>query len=412
MNSYFWVKILRMQLIEINDKTGVRLFHEVARIIYRDDPNWVAPLRMEIENTFSPDKNSSFKNGSAIRWVLADDNGRPIGRIAAFIDHNKAEKFDPPTGGVGFFECINDQDSANLLFDNAKEWLVEQGAQGMDGNINFGENMVNWGLLVEGFMPQAYGMPYNKDYYAGLFENYGFRDYFQQFSYHKDLTEPFPERMVKFASYLETRPGYHFEHFNLRNPAKHILDLTEILNETWSNYMEGFTPIETGEISQLLESAKAVIEEEFIWFAYKEEKPIGVVVSFPDVNQILKHFTGRLNFFQILKFLYLKRRKTITRFRVLLAGIIPEYQNSGAIAALFLQMLKTLKKKPHYTEMELSWVADYNPRMRKIYEQIGGVQMKKHITYRYLFDRDRSFERFTNEGGDSRLRKDTGKNNN
>lgn len=401
-----------MQLIEVNDKTGVKLFHEVAKAIYKGDNNWVAPLRMEIENTFDPAKNASFKNGLAIRWVLADSQGKLIGRIAAFINHEKAKKVKIPTGGVGFFECINDQDAADLLFKSSEEWLLAQGAKGMDGNINFGENMVNWGLLVDGFMPQAYGMPYNKTYYKELFENYGFKDYFQQYSYHKDLSQPFPERIVKFARYLETRPGYRFEHFNKKNPGKHIQDLVDILNDTWSNYLEDFTPIETPAIADLLKSAKAIIEEEFIWFAYKDDRPIGVVVSFPDVNQILCHFKGKLGPLQILRFLYLKKRKTINRFRVLLAGIIPEYQNSGAIAALFLQMVKTLERKPQYTEMELSWVGDYNQRMIKIYEQVGGVQMKKHITYRYLFDDNIPFERFTNDKGNSMLRKDAGKNHN
>ncbi len=394
-----------MQLIEVNDRKGVKLFHEVARSIYEGDPNWVAPLHMEIENTFDPGKNGSFKNGSAIRWILAGDKGQLLGRIAAFINHSKADKAELPTGGVGFFECLHDQDAANVLFDASKEWLFEQGAQGMDGSINFGENMVNWGVLVEGFMQQGYGMPYNKPYYGEMFENYGFRDYFQQYSYHKDLSKPFPERIVKFARYLEDRPGYHFEHYNKKNPEKYVSDLVSIVNDTWSDYMEDFSPIESGGIDELIDTAKSVIEEEFIWFAYKDGRPIGVVICFPDINQILIHFKGRLNIFQVFKFLYLKKRKTVSRLRVLLAGIIPEYQNSGAIAVLFLQILKTLDRKPQYKEMELSWVGDFNPRMRKIYEQIGGVQMKKHITYRYLFDSNRPFERFTNASGNSKLRR-------
>ena len=144
-----------MQLIEINDGKGISLFHEAARIIYQDDSNWVTPLRMEVENTFSPRANNCFSNGAAIRRVLADDSGQLIGRVAAFINHAKNEKLDFPMGGLGFFECVNDQDAANVLFDACREWLIEQGAKGMDGSINFGENMVNWGVLVEGFMPQA-----------------------------------------------------------------------------------------------------------------------------------------------------------------------------------------------------------------------------------------------------------------
>lgn len=395
-----------MQLIEINDKRGVRLFHEVPRTVYEGDPVWVRALRMEVENTFNPEKNSSFNHGSAIRWVLADDQGKLVGRVAAFINHAKNNGVEVPTGGLGFFECINNQDYADILFDACRDWLKEQGAQGMDGSINFGENMVNWGVLVEGFIPQAYGMQYNKPYYGQLFENYGFQDYFQQFSYHKDLSQPFPERIVKFARFLETRPGYKFEHFSIRNQKKYIDDLISVLNATWSEYMEDFIPIERDEMEALFNSAKALIEEEFIWFAYKDGQPIGVVVSLPDFNQILKHFNGRIRLIHVPKLLYLKKKKTITRFRVLLAAIIPEYQNSGAIAALFLQMIKALDNKPQYTEMELSWVGDYNKRMIKIYEQIGGVQMKKHLTYRYLFDPNIPFERFTNSGGDSALRKD------
>ena len=399
-----------MQLIEINDGKGVSLFHEAAKAIYTGDSYWVTPLRMEIDSTFDPKKNNSFRNGDAIRWVLTDEKGRLIGRVAAFINHTKNEKLDFPTGGLGFFECIDDQDAANTLFDACREWLEAKGAKGMDGSINFGENMVNWGVLVEGFMQPTYGMPYNKPYYGKLFENYGFRDYFQQMSYHKDLNEPFPERTVKFAHFLETRPGYTFEHYTLKNQDKYIKDMVSILNATWAAYMESYTPIEVSDIEGLFESAKALIEEDFIWFAYKNDEPIGLVVALPDFNQILGHFKGRVGLLQAPKFLYLKKKKTINRFRVLLAGIIPEYQNSGVIAALFLQMLKSLENKPHYKEMELSWVGDFNKRMIKIYEQIGGVRKKRHITYRLLFDQNIPFERFTNAGGDSSLRKDILKN--
>ena len=399
-----------MQLIEINDRKGISLFHEAAKAIYTGDSFWVTPLQMEIDNTFDPKKNNSFRNGDAIRWVLIDENGQLIGRVAAFINHTKNEKLDFPSGGLGFFECIDNQEAANILFDACREWLEGMGAKGMDGSINFGENMVNWGVLVDGFTKPTYGMPYNKPYYGKLFEDYGFRDYFQQMSYHKDLNEPFPERIVKFAHYLETRPGYTFEHYTIQNQDKYIKDMVTILNATWAAYMEGFTPIEEGEIGGLFESAKALIEEEFIWFAYKDGEPIGVVVSLPDFNQILSHFKGRVGLLQAPKFLYLKKKKTINRFRVLLAGIIPEYQNSGAIAALFLQMVKSLENKPHFKEMELSWVGDFNKRMIKIYEQIGGLRKKKHITYRLLFDPKIPFERFTNAGGDSLLRKDAPKN--
>ncbi|MCK5821074.1 MAG: GNAT family N-acetyltransferase [Bacteroidales bacterium] len=395
-----------MQLIEVNDKKGVALFHQVSRELYRDDPHYVAPLKMEIEEIFDAKKNGLLLHGAAIRWVLCDKDGGLIGRIAAFVDLEKANKNSPIAGGVGFFVCIDDQDAASTLFQAAQDWLTQLNCEAMDGSINFGENFVNWGVLVHGFMQQGYGMPYNKPYYGKLFEGFGFNDYFQQLSYHVDLTKPFPARMEKFAEYLETRPGYSFAHFSKRNQKKFLLDFVNILNQTWSDYMEGYTPIKESDIQAIFDSAKAILQDDFVWFAYKDDKPVGLVVAFPDVNQILSHFNGKLNFWETLKFLYLKKKKTITRNRVLLAGVIPEFQNSGVVAALFLQFARAMRNRPEYKEMELSWVGDYNPRMHKIYEQIGGVHMKTHVTYRFLFDPSASFERFTNEKGNSGLRKD------
>jgi hypothetical protein len=395
-----------MKLIQITPE-NFRTFHDVARVLYQDDPNWIAPLDMEVENIFTPSKNSLFEDGEAVRWVLQDDSGRLIGRIAAFVNYHKAKKSVPMAGGVGFFECIDNQEAANLLFDAGKQWLLDRKLQAMDGSINFGENFSYWGVLVEGFMKQGYGMPYNKPWYQKLFETYGFQDYFQQFSYHVDITKPFPERMVKFAEYLASRPGFTFEHYDRKNPQKYVRDLVEVFNTTWADYMEDFTPMTERDLDGILEGAKPVIVEDFIWFAYKEGRPVGMVVAFPDLNQVLAHFSGRLNnWVKIIKFLWLKSGKTITRNRVLLAGVIPEYQNSGVIASLFLQFAIATKKRKHFNEIELSWVGDYNPRMRKVYEQIGAVQMKKHVTYRYMLDPSVPFERFTNEGGNSVLRKD------
>lgn len=394
-----------MQLIEITLE-NFRSFHDTGRFLYQDDPNWIAPLDMEVENIFTPSKNQLFAHGEAIRWILKDDSGRLIGRVAAFINHDKAGKSAVPSGGMGFFECIDDPGAAKILFDSSRDWLQKRGAVAMDASINFGENFSYWGVLVEGFTKQGYGMPYNKSYYQKLFEDYGFKDYFQQFSYHLDIMKPWPERMVKFAEFLSSRPGYTFSHFEKKNPGKYIRDLVEVINLTWSDYLEDFTPFTDKDLEEIFESAKPILVEEFIWFAYKDGKPVGVVVAFPDVNQVLAHFNGRLNLWKGLKFMWLKSGRTITRNRVLLAGVIPEFQNSGVIAALFLQFALATKNKSWYREIELSWVGDYNPRMRKVYEQIGAVPMKKHITYRYMIDPSVPFERFTNEGGNSSLRKD------
>lgn len=388
-----------MKIIEINSKALKQKFHFFPKALYKGDENWTCPLDAEIEGIFNPKKNNCFKNGEAIRWILVNTKGKTIGRIAAFYNIEKANhpQNDQPTGGIGFFECVNNQEAANKLFDVAKAWLASKGMQAMDGPINFGDNYVHWGLLVRGFTHQAYGMQYHFPYYQQLFENYGFKDYFQQYSYHVDLTKPYPRRQVQFARFVMRKPNYSWKHLEFMNYKKYLTDAAELYNTIWSDFHEDYTPLTAKDFEGVFLDAKPLINEEFIVFAYDEEKPIGMIICFPDLNQAFKKLkNGKLNIINKLKLLYHKKH-AVTRARALVAGVIPEYQKSGIVGPLFLKMNDALKKYG-ITELELSWVGDYNPTVKKIYEQMeNSHHAKTHITYRYLFDREKPFKRFTNE---------------
>ena len=159
-----------MQLIEVTNKRSARNFLQVALKLYANDPHWIRPLDNDIEDVFNPKKNKFFRFGEAIRYILLDERGQSIGRIAAFINKKYKNKGDDvPIGGIGFFECINNQNAANYLFDHAKKWLESKGMEAMDGPINFGERDRWWGLVVEGFKEPLYGMNYNPPFYVSLF---------------------------------------------------------------------------------------------------------------------------------------------------------------------------------------------------------------------------------------------------
>lgn len=383
-------KFLYMKIIEVKDKKTAKKFLKVPRILYKNDPHWVCPLDSTIEDVFNPKKNIFFKHGEATRWILTENNGNLIGRVAAFINKKKAYNFKQPTGGMGFFECINDKNAAFMLFDKCKEWLNERGMEAMDGPINFGENDNFWGLLVEGFMPQSYGMNYNFPYYKSFFEDYGFQSYYEQVSNHLDLTKPFPERFWKIAGWIRKKPGYKYEHFRFKDAEKFIKDLKEVYDNAWK-FHENFTPIEIDDMKKTLKKARAIIDEEFIWFVYKDNTPIAFLIMLPDFNQILKYMNGKMHIFNKLKFLYLKYKKTITRARITIMGVIPEFQKSGIESAIFWNMQKVMDRKTHYTEIELSWVGDFNPKMRALHDSVGASFAKKHITYRKLFDESQKY---------------------
>jgi hypothetical protein len=382
-----------MKLIKVTDKETRNLFHKTAKRIYKDDPNWICPLEGMIENIFDPQKNPSFKNGDAIRWVLTDEKGNFLGRIGAFYNREKAGIFEQPTGGCGFFECIDDHEAAGILFDAAREWLKSEGMEAMDGPVNFGENYMNWGLLVDGFMPQGFGMPYNPPYYLKLFEKYGFRIYFKQFSYHLDTTLPeLPERFWKVAEWVARKPQYSFKHFSWKEKDRFIEDFARVYDSAWK-FHEHYKPIDKDDLKDFLINSKFMLEEDFVWFAYHEDEPIALFVMVPDFNQILAKLNGKITLLNLPKVLWLKWRKTMTRTRSLIIGVVPKFQRSGIEAAIFWHLRPVMYKKRWYKEMELSWAGDFNPKIISLYESVGGKRVKTHYTMRYLFDRNKEFTR-------------------
>jgi len=383
-----------MNLHKVTDRKTERMFLDAARIINKNDKTWVCPLDKDIKGIFDPRINTYFKHGIVERWVITDFTKRLIGRIAAFIDFNLADSYEQPTGGIGFFECIDDKEAAFLLFDTAREWLKAKGMDAMDGPINFGETDKYWGLLVKGYTHPSFDVPYNQPYYQDLFISYGFQVYYKMEGFHLDITKPLPERLKKIADWICHKPGYDFRHFTWKEEEKYTKDFVEVFNEAWSSFKEHFEPLEPEYIRATLKKAKPVLDEEFIWFAYFEGKPIGIFLMFPDLNQILKHLRGKLGLFGVLKFLWLKKRKTITRAKGLLMGVIPKYQNLGIESAFIHNLSGVFMHKPHYTEIEFSWVADFNPKMRKTFIAVGCIPVKEYITYRYLFDRTKEFKRY------------------
>jgi hypothetical protein len=392
-----------MQVFEVISKKNKKEFIDFPKWLYRNDPFWVCPLDSEIEAIFDPAKNYSFKHGEARRWILKNDSGKIIGRVAAFIDRVRSKAQRQPTGGMGFFEVVEERDAAFRLFDTACEWLSSRGMEAMDGPVNFGENDTNWGLLVDGFMQQGYGMPYNMKYYREYFEDYGFRSYFEQYSYHREVRTPtdeittFPPRIMKVAEWISKRPGYAFRHFKFNEKKRFINDLAQIYNETWSVFKEDFTPLNTDILEASFQKAKALIDEDLIWFAYLNERPVGFFIIYPDLNQIIKYFNGRLGPWNMIRFLWFKLNHKITRARAVVGGVTPSHQNSGIESAIFYHVYDKFKIKPWYKELELSWVGDYNPKMLAIYEALGAQKAKTHITFRYLINNNLEFIRYKDE---------------
>jgi hypothetical protein len=382
-----------MQLKEVTDAKGAKEFIAVNVQLNKNNPAYIRPLDKDINDVFDEKKNKTFRFGKVKRWVLKNGGGDYLGRIAAFTNKKYRNKGDDvPVGGIGFFDCINDQQTANFLFDTAKQWLAQQGMEAMDGPINFGERDRWWGLVVEGFQPPLYGMNFNPPYYEGLFETYGFLPFFHQLCLGRN-----PKVQLSGKAY-ERHAAYEKDpHFSVRNLKKNQLekyaaDFATVYNAAWAGH-GGLKELKKEQVMLMFNKMKPVMDESIIWYAYKDEQPIGIFVNLPDLNQWFKHLNGKFDLLHKLKFLWIKRTVKCTKFTGLVFGIVPEYQGKGIDSFIVGEAYKTVLKNP-YDEYEMQWIGDFNPKMINVAQGIGDVyQSRKLTTYRYLFDRNKEFKR-------------------
>jgi hypothetical protein len=385
-----------MKLIEVNDKKLNKEFHKVPFIIYKDDTNWIPNLKQDIDKIFDPSKNKLFElGGAAIRWVLKDDDNNLIGRVATFINP-KTINIDPSKmriGGLGFFECIDDQDAANILFDACKKWLSERDTEGMDGSINFGERNEFWGVLVENFTdPPVYQVNYNLSYYKTLFENYGFKVYFNQVLFFR-MTHANLSVLYQRAFNNITRDP-KFEIRNIEGiPLETVAeDFRTVYNGAWATH-DGFKEMKPAAAQKIMQTLKPIIDPKIIAFVYHDKKRIAFYVNIPELNEIFKYVNGNLNWLGKLKFLYHKWKNPPKTMVGIVFGVVKEFHSKGVDAAMIQWFRNNVVDVAGYDKTVLTWVGDFNPKMISVSKKLGGKEYRKLSTYRYLFNKNAVFER-------------------
>ncbi len=382
-------------LEQVTGKKEEKEFLDFPAWLYKKEKHWIRPLDNEVKKIFDPKQNKLFRTGDATRWLLKNEKGKTIGRMAAFYDKKTAQKYEQPTGGIGFFDCINNQEAANTLFDSGKKWLEGKGMEAMDGPVNFGDRDNFWGCLKEGFYENTFNMPYNFPYYNQLFENYGFKNYFNQYVYYKNVMEGSPEVTHQKAARIMRNPDYRFDTFRWKRFEHYAEDFLTIYNKAWARF-PGVPKMRLPQAKALLYSLKPVIDERAVIFGYYKNEPIAFFIMIPDINQVIRNFNGKLNLINKIRlYLALKVFHKPNRLLGLIFGVTPEQQGKGVESALIYRFEEETKKPGFpYIHLEMNWIGDFNPAMMKMVEHnVGGRIYKTYVTYRYLFNRNKEFKR-------------------
>ncbi|MEJ7646006.1 MAG: hypothetical protein WKF87_15530 [Chryseolinea sp.] len=384
-----------MLIREVLTAADAREFIMLPVALYKDERSWIRPLDKDVEKVFDPKQNKTFRHGECIRWILLNDEGKTIGRVAAFINKKTVLKGnDQPTGGMGFFECLKDRDAAFALFDQCRAWLEQKGMEAMDGSVNFGSRDRWWGILTEGFDREPnYQCNYNLSYYRDFFEAYGFKVYFYQLTFHRTVQGPMSPKLAIKAEAVARDPDYSFRHLK-KNEIKMLPEyLLKVYNDAWANRSEN-QELSLAQARLIVKQMKPIMDHRLLYFGFYRDEPVSFFLSLPEINQILKYVNGTLDLRGKIIFLWHTIRQTNRKAFGILFGVSRAHQGKGLDGAMVIESRRVLQDEyKRYDDYEMNWIGDFNPKMINVVNQVGAEVVKRHATYRKLFDPTKPFKR-------------------
>jgi len=382
-----------MTIKTVNTKKDWKRFHKVPFRVYKDNPHWICPLRSDVQNIFDPNYNKYLKHGEADAFILLDENGKPAGRIATFIDHNRNEKQNTSAGGIGYFECIDNKEMAFALFKHAEDHLAGKGINIIDGPINLGERDKFWGLLTKGYdEPPYFQENYHPEYYKAFFEEYGYRPYEQVLTLTTRMSEVPIDRFRLVSQRALKRYPFTVEDLDFKKVEQYAEDSAEVYNEAFK-HSPYFQPLQGQQVMLMFESIKALLDPKMVTFTYFGDKPVGFCAMLTDLNPFLKGLGGKLNWWRLPIFLFRLKTAKIKDVKGVAFGIHPEYQGKGTFAVIVDHMHNEHNNK-HYDKAIMATIRGHNARMIKTCLQLGGKVDRIHVTYRKILDDSIPFEPF------------------
>jgi len=361
----------------VTTKSELNQFIKFPWKIYKDDKYWVPPLLMEQKTLLDKQKNPFFKAATA-EYFLAFRNGKIVGRIAAIKNDIHLKYHNDSAGQFGFFECINDQQVANELFDTAKSWIKAQGLKYMRGPANPSSND-EYGMLIDGFddSPRIL-MPYNPKYYLDLCDNYGFQKAKDLYAYKLENKKTMSsEKMKRIAGIARERSKLVIKQLDMKNFNSELEKVKYVYNKAWEPNW-GFVPMTAAEIDAMAKDLKPIVEPSLVIFGEIDNKVVGFSLVMLDYNQVLKNVNGRLFPFGFIKLL--TGKKKITWSRIITLGIIPEYQRKG-LDAVFYWEIATRAHNNGIDLGEASWVLEDNEMIKRGLEVLNAEVYKKYRIY-------------------------------
>jgi GNAT superfamily N-acetyltransferase len=366
-----------MEIRTVTTKSDLKKFILFPYKLYKNDPVWIPPLRVELFGQFDPKRNPTLDHLEYELFLLVD-NHEVIGRIAAFIDRLALETWNEPVGLFGYYESPDDKQASEMLMECAATWLKNKGMTFMRGPWSFVSQ--EWGLVVEGFVPSPVIMaPYNPPYYEKHMVSFDLHKIKDLLVYYMSVKEGYsiPDRIMTLTDDVVQRYKIHVRNVDMKHYDMDVQKVIDLSNKSLINNW-GYTSVTKAEAEAVARDLKPILQTKGVIFAEDaDNKPVGFAIALPDVNCLLKGLHGRLFPLGWLKLLL--GLPKLRSYRLFALGVIPEYHGKGIDSLLYRALCESLYAPD--TTMEINYVLEDNAPMNNAINKLNAKPLRKYRIY-------------------------------
>jgi len=367
-----------IEVVAVDSKKALKQFIEFPYSLYRNDPYWVAPLRIAVKELLDREKHPYYANAD-VEFFLALRDGVVQGRVAAIIDRTYNRVHEENAGFFGFYESVNDAAVAGALLTQARRWVTERGARVIRGPANPSSNY-EFGMLIEGFdSSPCIMMTYNPPYYPALMDQVGLRKAKDLLAYWSPTNAVDMKRIERIAGRSLATNGISIRPINMKDFDADVIQCWEVYNAAWMRNW-GFVPMTREEFFLMGKEMKQILKPDFVLIGEAKGRTVGFALGLPDINQALKPAKGNLLPTGLLKILY--HQRLIKSLRILALGVVEEYRTSGVAAAFYATLFRNAQRLG-YADCEMSWILEDNVLMNRSLQVMGAKRYKTYRIYEW-----------------------------
>jgi len=367
---------MNIKYIQTNDRHSRNAFLKFPFELYKNTPQWVPPIRMEMRKIFKQNY-TFYKHGEAAFLIAENNNGEVLGRLAMINNHRYNQTHQSKTTHFYYFEGINDFNVVKALFSYGFDWAKSRGLNHILGPRGF-TILDGFGMLIKGFEYQpAFGQAYNPSYYPEFMDALGFTKVSDVFSGRIDRSVQFPEKFLKAARLVEKRLGFYSPRLQTKAELRGIIEDFKLLYNNSLSGPSGNPPLTDADVNNMASQLLWIADPRLVKLIYKDGEPVGWMMAYPDVGSAIQRTKGRLFPFGWLRIWLESKRTNWIDFNGI--GILDRYQRLGGTAILYNEIYKSLMEIDQYNYVEILQFREENTRSLL---ESANVDIDFHKTHR------------------------------